>query len=330
MAHIIKRFAIPETITITTISNSGRITSRFIPRKLALAFLTIPVIAVLLSGSYLFNEYRLYKQSVQAAHYEQLELEEILAEVKSHILSTQLLAKGTARLGAHLSNQIPYEYDYSTPENSPRSSLISSMQTLSNPEYSSADVVYESAETILDVSETLAASTGNIQTVQTIVNRIKAIPDGLPVKGKLVSGFGIRKSPFGNVLQLHRGLDIVAKLNTPVTSGGDGIVVFAGTSYLWGKNIVIDHGFGIFTQYGHLNDIAVKLDDRVRKGEIIGKLGKTGRATGAHLHYQIWVNEIPLDPFMFLAAGEKRHLKIDSPNTTADGSAPQLPEGGSR
>ena len=257
-------------------------------------------------------------------------VEEILAEVKSHISSTQLLAKETARLGVDLSKQIPYEYDYIIPENSPRSSLISSMQTLSNPEYPSADVVYESAETILIVSETLAASIGNVRTVQTIVDLIKAIPDGLPVKGKLVTGFGIRKSPFGNVLQLHRGLDIVAKLNTPVTSGGDGIVVFTGTSYLWGKNIVIDHGFGIFTQYGHLNDIAVKLDDHVRKGETIGKLGKTGRVTGAHLHYQIWVNEIPLDPFMFFAAGEKRHLKIDSPTTTADGSAPQLPEGGSR
>ncbi|MFC1729112.1 M23 family metallopeptidase [candidate division KSB1 bacterium] len=137
-----------------------------------------------------------------------------------------------------------------------------------------------------------------------------AIPDGIPLEGVLISGFGLRDSPFYKVKQIHRGIDIVADLNTAVRVTGDGTVAAAGFDRLWGKNILVDHGFGIKTQYGHLNEILVNVGEAVKKGDTVGKLGQTGRATGPHIHYQIWVNNIPRDPLSIIDSSEARKLSV--------------------
>jgi len=172
-----------------------------------------------------------------------------------------------------------------------------------NPEYRQNFEMH-----LTEFSRLIAGMTNSFNAYKLLNEQKNAIPDGIPVKGILISGFGFRESPFDGRTQLHRGIDIIAKFNTPIMSTGNGTVVSAGTSPLWGKNVLIDHGFGIRTQYGHLNSINVRKGQQVQKGDIIGRLGQTGRATGPHIHYQIWIGDTPKDPLLFISKENMSHL----------------------
>ena len=94
----------------------------------------------------------------------------------------------------------------------------------------------------------------------------------------------------------HSGMDIAAPMNTPVKAANGGKVVFTGNFYFNGKFVVIDHGVGVFTLYAHLNKIIAKTGEIVKKGETIGKVGSTGRSTGAHLHFGVKVGSVRVSP----------------------------------
>ena len=120
----------------------------------------------------------------------------------------------------------------------------------------------------------------------------------LPVeKYKKVSwNFGVRRIINGHVSGFHRGIDISASVGTPVLATNSGIVAIAGKFTLEGNLIIIDHGTGIFSIYAHLDRIKVSEGQKVRKGEVIGTVGMTGRATGPHLHFGIKVNRVDVNP----------------------------------
>jgi murein DD-endopeptidase MepM/ murein hydrolase activator NlpD len=99
----------------------------------------------------------------------------------------------------------------------------------------------------------------------------------------------------------HSGLDIAAVKGQPVYATADGTVTEAGYHGAYGKSILINHGFGLQTRYGHLLDYTVKLDDRVKRGDVIGRVGATGRATGYHLHYEVMANGQLLNPLRLLS-----------------------------
>lgn len=118
-----------------------------------------------------------------------------------------------------------------------------------------------------------------------------------PVDGGYVSsGFGIRRDPFTKRMSAHQGLDICQARGTPVMASAAGKVVYAGRYYNYGKFIVIDHGNGYQTAYGHLNRIDVREGASVTKGQPIGQVGATGRATAPHLHYEVRQDGQPVDP----------------------------------
>lgn len=145
--------------------------------------------------------------------------------------------------------------------------------------------------------DSLDALEKHLASVQSELHRlISAIPSDWPTKGLISSGVGMRASPWSGKPEFHAGLDIPKPAGTPVYAPGDGIVDFAGESNGSGRAIVLNHGQGIITQYAHLSKIRIAKGVNVRKGQHIGDVGNTGRSTSAHLHYEVRVDGVPIDP----------------------------------
>jgi murein DD-endopeptidase MepM/ murein hydrolase activator NlpD len=127
-----------------------------------------------------------------------------------------------------------------------------------------------------------------------------ALPSSWPVRGLVTSPFGRRPSPYDGDPEVHFGVDIQARYGVPVSAGGDGEVVFAGRDSGYGGLIVVAHAGDVDTFYAHLSAIYVREGQRVRRGQPIGAVGASGRATGAHLHYEVRVRGLPVDPRQYL------------------------------
>lgn len=129
---------------------------------------------------------------------------------------------------------------------------------------------------------------------------VGAMPAGWPVKGWLTSSFGMRKSPFTGKRKMHEGYDIAARTGTPLFVTADGVVSKAETVPGYGKLVVIEHGYGYRTYYGHNSKLFVRAGQRVTRGQKIAAVGNTGRSTGAHVHYEIRRNGVPVNPKKFM------------------------------
>jgi murein DD-endopeptidase MepM/ murein hydrolase activator NlpD len=133
---------------------------------------------------------------------------------------------------------------------------------------------------------------------------VQVMPLGKPMKNYFISsGFGARSDPFHKGSAMHKGLDFVGVTNEKIISPSQGKVILAGKFSNYGNAIVIDHGFGLTTRYGHLSEVKVKEGQIVKKGDIIALQGSTGRSTGAHLHYEVRYKNTPINPKRFLEAG---------------------------
>jgi murein DD-endopeptidase MepM/ murein hydrolase activator NlpD len=133
------------------------------------------------------------------------------------------------------------------------------------------------------------------------------VPLRKPVNGEidLSSTFGVRVDPFLHVAAMHTGLDFRGDAGDPIHATAAGTVVGAGWSGGYGRIVEIDHGNGLSTRYGHLSQIDVKVGDEIRIGQVIGRMGSTGRSTGPHLHYETRIDGDPVDPQKFLHAGAR-------------------------
>ncbi|MGH7829604.1 MAG: M23 family metallopeptidase [Candidatus Binatia bacterium] len=125
---------------------------------------------------------------------------------------------------------------------------------------------------------------------------VASIPTEWPVSGRVTSGVGMRLSPWTGTEEFHSGLDIPNPIGTPVRATADGVVDFAGASDGNGTAVVLNHGRGIATLYAHLSKTHVQKGDQVRRGDTIADVGNTGRSTSPHLHYEVRVNGVPIDP----------------------------------
>ncbi len=147
----------------------------------------------------------------------------------------------------------------------------------------------------------------NIKAYEKVLRERGYTPSVWPVVGKLESGFGGRRNPFGgSSYEFHSGQDIDAATGDPVVAGASGKVAFVGWQNGYGQLVVIDHGGGLTTRYGHLSHIDVTADQTVERGQFIGKVGSTGRSTGPHLHYEIRINDQPVNPLQYLWASATR------------------------
>ncbi len=128
-------------------------------------------------------------------------------------------------------------------------------------------------------------------------------PLGYPVRGWITSPFGYRKSPFTGRREFHEGIDIAAPVGAPIRVPADGVVVFAGRNGGYGKMVVVDHGYGFSTRYGHCSKILVRVGEKVKRDQVIARVGNTGRSTAPHLHYEVRVGKVAVNPYYYLKLG---------------------------
>jgi murein DD-endopeptidase MepM/ murein hydrolase activator NlpD len=139
------------------------------------------------------------------------------------------------------------------------------------------------------------------------------MPDMPPVRGIITSYFGARRAN-----GIHNGLDIAAPLGTPIVAPADAVVIQAGPRSLYGNVVFLDHGEGVTSRYAHLSDVNCSVGDRVVRGDVIGFMGATGWATGSHLHYEIRINGVPVDPINYLNEKLQVHIVDGSKRINVD------------
>ena len=161
-------------------------------------------------------------------------------------------------------------------------------------------------ETIKKINEDITTSRKVLQNFTKFLAAreeiIQKIPNNWPIIGGgfITSGFGMRRSPFTGNLAVHQGVDISWWPGAPIRASADGVVVFAGMKGGYGRTVQIQHEYGFQTLYAHLSSIKAYEGKKVQKGEIIGFLGRTGRSTGFHLHYEVRIGTKAVDPMIFM------------------------------
>ena len=130
--------------------------------------------------------------------------------------------------------------------------------------------------------------------------RANAAPNLWPVEGQVTGSFGERIDPFNGEGAFHSGVDIGSNYGHPVIAPANGVVTYADFQGGYGKMIMLDHGHGISTRYGHLSGYAVATGQHVNRGDVIGYVGLSGRSTGPHLHYEVRINDTPVNPYKYL------------------------------
>ena len=151
---------------------------------------------------------------------------------------------------------------------------------------------------------------------------LASTPSIWPVRGYLSSTFGYRKDPFTGQRQMHPGLDISTPSGRPVVATGDGIVSYASRRGSYGNVVVIDHKFGLMTRYAHLSGFGTRAGRRVKRGDVIGYVGNTGRSRAPHLHYEVWVNNRTVHPLNYVL---EYYRSFDARNRPVSKSAATAP-----
>lgn len=137
-----------------------------------------------------------------------------------------------------------------------------------------------------------------------------ALPSIAPAEGWLASGFGGRNDPWTKTKGEHKGLDISNVEGTVIRAPADGYIRYAARYGGFGNYISIVHGFGLVTKYGHLKEVRVKAGQPVKRGDIIALMGSTGKSTGTHLHYEVWVNDKPFNPYAFMPKVMQQNARV--------------------
>ncbi len=166
---------------------------------------------------------------------------------------------------------------------------------------SSLDQLYALKHTALSGAASVGISLGltnNSTTADWI--RANSAPNLWPVEGQITASFGERIDPFNGEGAFHSGVDISAVVGSPVIAPADGSVTFADFLGGYGRAIMVDHGHGITTRYGHLSSFAVTAGQFIHRGDTIGYVGSSGRSTGPHLHYEVRINDAPVNPYKYL------------------------------
>ncbi len=158
---------------------------------------------------------------------------------------------------------------------------------------------------VSDIEETTAALESELRQIKDVFDRnqvkLASTPSGWPVRGYITDGFGRRRNPFGRGFETHAGLDIATNHGTAIEATADGRIIFAGPHGGYGNIVVVDHGYGITTRYGHMSQIEVQVGQHVTRGKMIGAVGSTGRSTAPHCHYEVRLHDRPVNPLSYIS-----------------------------
>jgi murein DD-endopeptidase MepM/ murein hydrolase activator NlpD len=134
--------------------------------------------------------------------------------------------------------------------------------------------------------------------------QLASTPTIWPTVGMWTSSFGWRADPFTQEQEFHKGIDIAAGWGSPVVATADGSVIAINNDKMLGRSITISHGFGVTTLYAHLNKVLVRIGQKVKRRDIIGEVGNTGKALGPHLHYEVHLNDKAMNPYSYILEEE--------------------------
>ena len=171
--------------------------------------------------------------------------------------------------------------------------------------YESSEALIETSQRISKLQRGLVAQSKSLEEIFALAKKqdemLQSLPAIQPISNKdltrLASGFGMRMHPIYKLMKMHTGLDFAAPIGTEIYATGDGIVVSADAKLTgYGLHVVINHGFGYQTLYGHMSKILVRPGEHVKRGQLIGLLGNTGTSSGPHVHYEVMVNGEKVDP----------------------------------
>ncbi len=290
-------------ILFVTRDAEGELRKIHIPLHYLYVFLAGAVLGMLtitgIAGSYTrmavkvarFNQLRSEKEQLKT-RYEHLEQETKEKEIQVASLGT--LASEVSTLYGLKSSPL----------------LSTSSNDLSDEQVSSSlDQLVALKRTALNGSATLGISLGFSRTMTTTDwVRLSQAPTLWPVEGRITGAFGERIDPFNGEGAFHRGVDISTSYGNPVVAPADGSITYADFMSGYGRMVVIDHGHGITTRYGHLSAFTVSDGQSVKRGDIIGYVGMSGRSTGPHLHYEVWLHDTPVNPYKYLRSMPHLHL----------------------
>jgi murein DD-endopeptidase MepM/ murein hydrolase activator NlpD len=301
-----------KKISLVVLSNSGSSVKQL---TISTAFLRVFILACLVgAGSLAYDYYHLKVSSIHTVDNQvtiSSQTEEIarqrrqiqdfaeeIADLKGQLIELNNFEK-KIRIIANLEKEdaqdglfgvggsVPEDLDTNIPLTQKHNSLLRDMhEQVGQLQLASADqsVGFESLFKYLKEQQNLLASTPAIR----------------PCQGWTTSRFGYRISPFTGRREFHKGYDIANRLGTPVAATADGVVSFSGPKGLLGRVVIVDHGHGMVTRYGHLDKVLVNRGETVKRGSTIGLMGNTGRSTGPHVHYEVHLNGIPVNPDKYI------------------------------
>ena len=304
-----------KTVSFFILSNTGSRARQFNLSTAAIKFLSLMAVALFACAGYVVYDYQRLKVTVFDTDILEQRLgsqaEEIVSQRKQlqqfagdiNTLKAKLLAlnefENKIRIIANIEKSkdhdslfgvggsIPEDIDAALPLVEKHNSLIREM--------------HEKTDQIHSATDKQATSFGSlIHYLEDQINLLALTPAIRPAAGWKTSGFGYRKSPFTGLREFHKGLDIASRQGTVIVATADGIVSYSGYKGLMGNTLVIDHGHGMMTRYGHAHDILVKKGDIVKRGDKIATIGSTGRSTGPHLHYEVLLNGIRVNPEKYI------------------------------
>ena len=168
-------------------------------------------------------------------------------------------------------------------------------------------------ETIEEYNFLKSASFSRLDHVYARSWQHNVVPSIWPVNGQLLSRFGEREDPFSGEGAMHTGVDISATMGTPVHAAADGIVSFSEFFAGYGRMVIIDHGGGMTTRYAHLSKFAVVPGQDIRRGDLVGYSGASGRVTSPHLHFEVRLGGSPVNPYPYLARSSNAQQQRDLP-----------------
>ena len=286
---------------------SSKVRKISIPNRLIPLVTLLTIVALVIIG-FLVNDYRKIKSQLPELHY----LRKENSIQKTQIIS---LCKEINQTNQKIAALQEFDHKLRIMTNLPPSGeqdqflgVGGSNVTALKPDYRLEEVhsglIHKMHKAIEGVNTEIAVTAISQNQLSQFLKEQKSLlactPSLAPAKGWYSSGFGYRISPFTNQREFHKGLDIATRIGTPIIAPADGLVVFAGREGNYGRMIAINHGYNMKTRYGHLHNFRVKKGDRVTRGQVIGEVGKSGRSTGPHLHYEVLLNGVPVNPLRYI------------------------------
>jgi murein DD-endopeptidase MepM/ murein hydrolase activator NlpD len=308
-----------KKISFVVLSNSGAPAKQMCASKATLRLVSVFIIACLISVGYVVYDYFKLKQTMVHLQTRAVHLTNELGEIQSQRKQIQEFASEINSLKGHLltlnnfekkiriianiektddsnnifgvGGSIPEDLDARLPLMEKHNSLMRDMHEQID-ELNSASIhqkgEFESLLKSLEDQQNLLASTPAIR------------PISRGEKSWVTSSFGFRRSPFTGQREFHQGFDISTRKGTPILATAEGVVTFTGKKGLLGSTIIVDHGHGMVTRYGHCSKFLKKRGEKVKRWEPIALVGNTGRSTGPHVHYEVRLNGIPVNPYKYI------------------------------